>query len=178
MLGLVDLTANLEGQPSHFPHQTDAAPSRIEVCYGNPTTIIRAEARYGPLPLGPTGHSPLHIRPTIPNLPPCPPEDADQGLPPPLKMPPLHDKQAWSQYHRAIDSAGRIQPDPTDLLTAMRTAAVACGLQQHPHTDEDQPPTALGDMLHDFRHAKQQLATVLHTEPRQPAARYTTARRR
>ena len=27
MPGLVDLTANLEGQPSHFPHQTDAAPS-------------------------------------------------------------------------------------------------------------------------------------------------------
>ena len=44
MLGLVDLTASLEGQPSHFPHQTDAAPSRIDVCYGEPTTIIRAEA--------------------------------------------------------------------------------------------------------------------------------------
>ena len=73
----------------------------------------------------------------------------------PLKMPPLHDKQAWSQYHRAIDRAWRIQPDPTDLLTAMRTAAVACGFQQHPHTDDDQPPTALGDMLHDLWHAKQ-----------------------
>ena len=164
MLGLVDLTANLEGQPSHFPHQTDAAPSRIDVCYGDPTIIIRAEARYGPLPLGPTGHSPLHIRPTIPNLPPSPPEDADQGLPPRLKMPPLHDKHAWSQYHRAIDRAWRIQPDPTDLLTAMRTAAVACGFQQHPHTDDDQPPTALGDMLHDLWHAKQQLATLLHTD--------------
>ena len=175
MLGLVDLTANLEGQPSHFPHQTDAAPSRIDVCYGDPTTIIRAEARYGPLPLGPTGHTPLHIRLTIPNLPPSPPEDADQGLPPPLKMPPLHDKHAWSQYHRAIDRARRIQPDPTDLLTAMRTAAVACGFQQHPHTDDDQPPTALGDMLHDLWHAKQQLATLLHTDTPKPAARYTTA---
>ena len=84
MLGLVDLTANLEGQPSHFPHQTEAAPSRIDVCYGNPTTIILAEARYGPLPLRPTGHSPLHIRLTIPNFPPSPPENADQGLRPPL----------------------------------------------------------------------------------------------
>ena len=54
MLGRVNLTAYLEGQPSHFPHQTDAAPSRIDVCYGDPNTIIRAEARYGPLPLGPT----------------------------------------------------------------------------------------------------------------------------
>ena len=45
MLGLVDLTANLAGQSSHFPHQTEAAPSDIDVCYGDPTTIIRAEAR-------------------------------------------------------------------------------------------------------------------------------------
>ena len=110
--------------------------------------------RYGPLPLGPTGHSPLHIRLTIPNLPPSPPEYADQGLPPPLRMPPLHDKEAWSQYHRAIDRARGMQPDPTDLLTAMRTAAVACGFQQHPHTDYGRPPTALWDMLHDVWHAK------------------------
>ena len=155
MLGLVELTANLEGQPSHFPNQTHAAPSRIDVCYGDPTTIIRAEARYGTLPLGPTGHSPLHIRLTIPNLSPSPQEDADQGLPPPLKMPPLHDKQVWSLYHRAKDRA---------LFPAMRTAGVACGFQQHPHTDDDQPPTALGDMLHDLWHAKQQLANLLHTD--------------
>ena len=164
MLGLVDLTANLEGQPSHLPHQADNAPSRIDVCYGNPTTIIRAEALYGPLPLGSTGHSPLHIRLTIPNLPPSPPGISGQGLPPPLRVPPLHDKQAWSLYHRAIDRARRVQPDPTDLLTAMRTAAVACGFQQYPHTEDDRPPTALGDMLHDPWHAKQQLATLLHTD--------------
>ena len=94
MLRLMDLMANLEGQPSHFSHQTEAAPSRTDVCHGNPTTIIRAEARYGPLLLGPTGRRPLPIRLTIPNLPPSPPEDADQGLSPPLKMPPLHDRQA------------------------------------------------------------------------------------
>ena len=164
MLGLVDLTANLEGQPSHFPHETEAAPSRIDVCYGDPTTINRAEARYGPLPLGPTGDSPLHIRLTIPNLPPSPPEDADQGLQTLLRMPQRHNKQAWSRYHRAIDRARRIQPDPTDLLTAMRTAAVACGFQQHRHTDDDRPSTALGDMLNDLWHAKQQLVTLLHTD--------------
>ena len=114
MLGLVDLTADLEAQPSDFPNQTEAAPSCINVCYGHPTTIFRAEARYGPLPLGPTGHRPLHIRLTIPNFPPSPPEDADEGLPAPLKIPPLHDTQAWSHYHRAIDRARRNQPDPTD----------------------------------------------------------------
>ena len=163
MQELGDLTAGHEGQPSHFPHQTEAAPSRIDVCYGNTTTIIRAEARYGPLPLGPTGHRPLHIRLTMPNVPPSPSEDPDQGLPPPLKMPPLHDKQAWSQYHRAIDRARRHQPDPTDLLTAMRTAAVGCGFQQQPQAEDNQAPTALGDMLHDLWHAKKQLVAPLHT---------------
>ena len=79
-------------------------------------------------------------------------------------MPPLHVKQAWSQYPRAIDRAWRNQPDPTDLLTAMRTAAVASGFQQHPHAEDDRPPTALGDMLHDIWHVKQQLATLPHTE--------------
>ena len=98
MQGLVDLTVNLEGELSHFCHQMEAAPSRVDVCYGDPTTIIQAEARYGLLLLGPTGHRPLQTRLTIPNLPPSPPEDPDKGLPPRLKMPPLNDKQPWSHY--------------------------------------------------------------------------------
>ena len=77
ILGLVDLTANLEGQQSHFRHKTEAAPSRIDVCYGDTATIIRAEARYSPLLLGPRGQRPLHIHFSIPNLPPRPPEDED-----------------------------------------------------------------------------------------------------
>ena len=44
-------TADLKGQPSNFRNQIEAAPSRIDVCYGDPTTIIWAEARYGPLRL-------------------------------------------------------------------------------------------------------------------------------
>ena len=87
MLRLVDLTAGLEGKPSHFPYQLEAGPSRIDVCYGDTATIIWAEAQYGPLPLGPPGHRPSHLRLIIPNHPPNHPEDADQGLPPPLKMP-------------------------------------------------------------------------------------------
>ena len=46
----------------------------------------------------------------------------------------------------------------------MRTAAVACGFEHHAHAEDDQPPTALADMLHDPWHAKQQLATLLHTD--------------
>ena len=73
--------------------------------------------------------------------------------PPPQRM--------WTKaYH---PRARRIQRDPTNLLTAMRTAAAACGFQQHPHADDDRPPTSLGAMLHDLWHGKQQLATLLHT---------------
>ena len=68
--GIIDLTTSLEGQASYLPDQTEAAPSGIDVCYCDPTTIIWAQARYGPLLLGPTGHRPLHLRLTIPNLPP------------------------------------------------------------------------------------------------------------
>ena len=211
--------------------------------------------------MGPSRWDPQAIAPCTsaspsPTFLPAPQRMRTKYLPPPLRMPPLHDKQAWSQYHRAIDRARRIQPDPTDLLTAMRTAAVACGFQQHPHTDwapeaewgrapcdrlgagpqkpsgagprataeglgprssskcgavvlgggvccdysddcaapggpkffyldgsvaffksgesyptqpnphtdDARPPTALGDMLHDLWHAKQQLATLLHTD--------------
>ena len=46
----------------------------------------------------------------------------------------------------------------------MRKAVVAWGFQQHPNTDDDRPPTALGDMLNDLWHAKQQLGTLLHTD--------------
>ena len=130
MLGLVDLTANLEGQPSRFPEQTEAAPSRIDVCYGDSTTIIRAEARCGPLLLGPTGHSPLHIRLTILNLPPSPPEDADQGLPPPLRMPPLHDKQAWSQSPMILRAKTSLYSKSTEK--AISWTATACFLDLAP----------------------------------------------
>ena len=164
LLGRVDLTADLEGQPSHFPHETEAAPSRINVCYGDQTTIIRPAARYGPLLLGPTGHKPLNLHLTITNLVPSPPEDADQGLLPPLKMSLLLDKQAGSQYNRAKYRARRNQQDSTDLLTAMRTAAVACGFQRQPKAEDNQPPTALGYMLHALWYAKKHLATVLHTD--------------
>ena len=70
------------------------------------------------------------------------------------------------------------QPDPTSLLTAMLTAAVACGFQQHPDAEDDRPPPALGDMLNDLWYAKQQLAALLHTTPPKPAAKSTTAGRR
>ena len=130
---------------NHFTSLTKRrTPLCINVWYGDHTTVIRAESRYGPLLLGPTGHRPLHLRLTILNLPPNLLGDGAKGLPLPLKMPSLQDKQAWSQYNRAIDRALRNQQDPTDLLTAMRTAAVT----GQPQAEDGQPPTALGYMLH------------------------------
>ena len=46
----------------------------------------------------------------------------------------------------------------------MRTAPVACGLQQHPHANDDQPPTSLRDMFHDLWRAKEKLATLFDTD--------------
>ena len=164
MLGLVDVTAALEGQPSHFPHRTLAVPSGINVCYGDRTTIIWADPWYVLLPLGPTGHRPLHLRLTIRNLPPIPLEDADQSFPDPRKIPPVHDEQAWSQYHRAIDRPQGNQQDLTELLTAIRTATVARGFQQQLQAEDNQPTSAGGNMLHALGHAKQHLTTHLHTD--------------
>ena len=140
-----------------------ARPLRHRRVLRRRTSIIRAEARYCPLLLGPASHRPLNFGLTIPNLSPNPAEDADQGLPPSLKMLPLHDKQARFQCHRAIDGAWRNQQDPTNLLKAMRMAAAPCGFQKQPQAEDEKPPTALGDMLNALWHAKRQLATLLDT---------------
>ena len=49
-LGLSDLTAGLAGTPSHYPHQAGTHPTRIDTCYGDPTTVRFHEATYGDLP--------------------------------------------------------------------------------------------------------------------------------
>ena len=129
-----------------------------------------------PLPLGPTGHSPLHIRLTIPNLPPSPPEDADQGLPPPLKMPPLHDKHAWSQYHRAIDRARRIQPDPhrPTHSHAHGPPSPAASSNTPTQTTTNHPrPWGTCSMTSGMRSNNWRPSST--QTPPKPAARYTTA---
>ena len=115
MLQLVELTTNLEGQPSHFPHQTEATPSRIKVCYGNATTIIWAESRYGCLPLGPTRHRPLHIRITVPNLPPSPP----RGCGPRLTTPP--ENAPTAQHTSLVPISQGHRPRPAQPTRPHRT---------------------------------------------------------
>ena len=68
-LGLTDRTAGLTGTPSHYPHQAGTHPSRIDTCYGDPTTVRVHEAAYGDLPPNRHGppaplHRPHHPQPT------------------------------------------------------------------------------------------------------------------
>ena len=60
-------------KPSHLRNRTQAAPICIDVCYSDPTTIIRTQAGCSPLPLGPPGYRPLHLRLSIPKVPSNPP---------------------------------------------------------------------------------------------------------
>ena len=82
MLGLVDLTADLEGQPSHFSaKQMPPRPASMCAMATPPPSSGRRPdmdpSRWDPQAIGPcTSASPS------PTFPLAPPEDADQGLPP------------------------------------------------------------------------------------------------
>ena len=118
-LGLSDLTAGLTDTPSHYPDQACTHPSRINTCYGDPTTVRVHEANYGDLPPTGTGHRPLYIDLIIPNLPPPAATLPDDTLPPTLRFQAKDDHGAWHRYHRAIHATLR-RPDAPTLGTAMR----------------------------------------------------------
>ena len=86
-LGLTHHTAGLTCTPSHYPHQAGTHPSRIDTCYGDPTTVRVHEATYGDLPPAGTAHLPLYINLIIPNLPPPAATLPDDTLPPALRFP-------------------------------------------------------------------------------------------
>ena len=121
-LALTDLTAGLTGTPSHYPHQASTHPSRIDTCYGDPTTVRVHEAAYGDLPPTGTGHRPLYNDLIIPNLPPPAATLPDDTLPPTLQFPAEDDHGAWHRYNRALHAILR-RPDARTLTTAMRRAA-------------------------------------------------------
>ena len=83
MLGLVDLTANLEGQPSHFPHQTDAAPSRIDRCYGNPPPSSGRRPDMEPSRWDPQAKAPCTSASPSPTFPPAPQRMRTKAYQPP-----------------------------------------------------------------------------------------------
>ena len=167
-LGLMDLTAGLTGTPSHYPHQAGTHPSRIDTCYGDPTTVRVHEAAYGDLPPKGTGHRPLYINLIIPNLPPPAATLPDDTLPPTLHFPAEDDHGAWHRYNRALHAILR-RPDASTLNTAMRRAAQACGMERD--TSHTGAPTdlTLQQLIHDIWTTKEELATLLR--PSTPEAR-------
>ena len=148
-LGLTDLTAGLTGTPSHYPHQAGTHPSRIDTCYGDPTTVCVHEAAYGDLPPTGTGHRPLYIDLIIPDLPPPAATLPDDTLPPTLQFPAEDDHGAWHRYNRALHAILRRSGAPT-LTTAMRRAAQACGMERDTNHTGAPPDLTLQQLVHDI----------------------------
>ena len=167
-LGLTDLTAGLTGTPSHYPHQAGTHPSRIDTCYGDPSTVRVHEAAYRDLPPTGTGHRPLYIDLIIPNLPPPAATLPDDTLPPTLQFPAEDDHGAWHRYNRALHAILRRPGAPT-LTTAMRRAAQACGMERDTNHTGAPPDLTLQQLVHDIWTTKGELATLLR--PSTPEAR-------
>ena len=74
-LGLTNLAARLASTPSHYPHQAGTHTSRIDTCYGEPTTVRVHEATYGnsrPRARATDPSTSTSSSPTYPHLrPPC-----------------------------------------------------------------------------------------------------------
>ena len=167
-LGLTSLTSGLTGTPSHYPHQAGTHPSRIDTCYGDPTTVCVHEATYEDLPPTSTGHRPLYIDLIIPNLPPAAATLPDDILPPTLQFPAEDDHGAWHRYNRALHAILRRRDAPT-LTIAMRRAAQACGMERDTNHTGAPPNLSLQQLVHDIWTTKEGLATLLR--PSTPEAR-------
>ena len=159
-LGLTNLTAGLAGTPSHYPQQAGTHSSRIDTCYGDPTTVRVHEATYGDLPPAGTGHGPLYIDLIIPNLPPPAATLPDDTLPPTLRFPAENDHGAWHRYNRAL-RAILCRPDAPSLTIAMRQAAQAYGMERDTcHTGAPRE-LRLQQLVHDIWTTKEELANLL-----------------
>ena len=167
-LGLTDLTAGLAGTPPHYPHQASTHPSRIDTCYGDPTTVRVHEATYGDLPPAGTGQRPLYIDLVIPNLPRPAATLPDDTLRPTLEFPAENDHGAWHRYNRALHAI-LCRPDASSLTTAMRRAALACGMERDTCHTGTPPDLTLQQLVHDIWTTKEELATLLR--PSTPEAR-------
>ena len=159
-LGLTDLTAGLAGTPSYYPHQASTHPSRINTCYGDPTTVRVNEATYGDLPPAGTGDRPLYIGLIIPNLPPPAATPPDDTLPATLRFPAKNDHGAWHSYNRALHAILR-RPDAPSLTTAMRRAAQACRMERDTSHTGAPLDLTLQQLVHDILTTKEELATLL-----------------
>ena len=138
-MGLQDLTASLQGQPSHRPPQPGSTDSRIDLCYADPAHVEVKRALYHELPSKITGHRPLEVQIRVLEVPPASKEDVDHDEQPPIRPPEEHDAHKWTAYYRTVQRILR-QQDETDLNLAMRKAATACGLPEDTGTHRTMPP--------------------------------------
>ena len=169
-LGLTDLTAGLTGTPCHYPHQAGSHPSRIDTCYGDPTTVRIHEASYGDLPPTGTGHRPLYIDLIIPNPPPAAATLPDDTLPPTLQFPAKHNHGARHRYNRALHAILRRLDAPT-LTTAMRRPSQACGMERDTSHTGAPPDLSLQQLVHVIWTTKEELATLLRPSTPEPRDR-------
>ena len=128
-LGVQDLTASLQGQPSHRPPQPCAADSRIDLCYTDSAHVEVTRAQHHDLPSKITGHRPLEIQIKVLEVPPPSRDGMDHEEQPPIKLPGEHDTHKWVAYYRTVQRILGHQ-DKADLNLAMRQAATACGLNR------------------------------------------------
>ena len=130
-------------------HQAGTHPSRIDTCYGDPTTVRGHEATYGDTQPAGTGQGPLYIDLIIPNLPQFATTLPDNTLPPTLRLPAENDHSAWHRYNRALHAILR-RPDAPSLTTAMRWAAQACGMERDTSHTGAPADLTLQQLVHDI----------------------------
>ena len=174
-LGLTDVTAGLAGAPSHYLHEAGSHPSRIDTCYGDPTTVRVHEATYGDLPPAGRGHRHLCIDLIILNLPPAAATLPDDTLPPTLQFAAENDHGAWHRYNRALHAILR-RPDAPSLTTATRRAALACGMERDTSHTGAPPELTLQQLVHDIWTTKEDLATMLRSSTPEAGDRDTHLR--
>ena len=158
-LDLTDHTAGLIGAPSQYPHQAGTHPSRMDTCYGDPTTVRVRETTYGDLPPAGTGQGPLYIFLIIPNSPSPAATMPDSTLPPTLRFPAEDDHGAWHRYNRALHAILR-RPDAPTLTTAMRRVAQACSMRSDTSHTGTPPDLTFQHLVHDISTTKEKVATL------------------
>ena len=94
-MGLQDLTASLQGQPSHRPPQPGSTDSRIDLCYADPAHVEVQRARYHDQPSQITGHRPLEVQIRVLQVPPASTEDVDHDGQPLIRPPDEHYTHSW-----------------------------------------------------------------------------------
>ena len=183
-LGVQDLTASLQGQPSHRPPQPCSADSCIDLCYADSAAVEVKRAQHHDLPSKITGHRPLEKKIKVLQRPPASSDGMDHEEQPPIRPPDEHDTNKWIAYYRTVQ---RIlgQQDETDLNLARRQAATACGLHgQHRTQDDVTLHQDLRSLVTAIWHDKRALHTAVHSHELQAqhdaqeiAARLDTTRR-